>query len=248
MFLSYSAGGAMPWPRQVAAAQLIPILLFLLCFAEGCTAPKHSWHQWAKAANGSPSQAAPLNLLGLPPDIRPPLLRPPYQLGDGATAGPKFDLAARNPGFPATYIAAVLVDLTAPGNRLHLVWAGPDARFGPMGPWRSSAGRGRLGLDCDEVAQSNTVDSWCTPKGVFPVAGFDDHLECSPSCRYVTWVIYEPRFIAIHSHTEIPPYPASHGCVRVPLDVAKLIHNNSLVGVTRIHVYGKWTRAGGLLK
>jgi hypothetical protein len=214
----------------------------------GCAAHKQTWNQWLAAAKGAPTQVPALGLPEIPPDAQQFPLRPSYQPGDGATAGRGFDLEARNPDFPATYIAAVHVSLTAPSNLVQLVWAGPNAHLGPVGPWRSSAGRGVLTVDCDDVEGSNILDSWCTPKGVFPVTGFDDRLRSSPSCRYVTWVIYEPRFIAIHSHSDIPPYPASHGCIRVPLEVAKLIHNNSLAGVTRIHIYGRWMRAGGLLK
>lgn len=247
MLMSYLAVRLRSPRRGVLCVKILPMLVVLAWLGAGCAAPKRTWQQWMTAAKGAPAQASP-GLPELPSDTHPPLYRPSYRLGDGASVGPYSDLAARNPGFPATYISVVQVDLTAPSNSLHLTWAGPDADLGPTGPWRSSAGRGKLGMDCDDVEQSNTVDSWCTPKGAFPIAGFDDCLESAPYCRYVTWVIHEPRFIAIHSHTEIPPYPASHGCIRVPVDVAKLIHNNSLAGVTRIHIYGKWTRVGGLVR
>jgi hypothetical protein len=199
----------------------------------------------AMTKDGSGTQPA----LGVPEpstEAKPVIYRPDYLTGEAARVGPKFDLASRNPGFPDTYIAVVHIDLTAPSNAVHLAWSGPDAAIGPTGPWRSSAGRGQPCFDCNEVEDSNTKDSWCTPKGVFAVAGFDDHLNAVPSCRYVTWVIHEPRFIAIHSHTEIPNQAVSHGCIRVPLEVAKLIHNNSIAGVTRVHIYGEWTRPVGL--
>jgi len=190
--------------------------------------------------------ATSLGVPKLAPDAPVVVYRPGYQAGDGARASGKFNLDARNPDFPATHIAAIHIDLTAPSNSLQLVWEGPEAELGPTGPWRSSAGRGQPCYDCNEVEDSNTVDSWCTPKGVFAVAGFDDRLHAVPSCRYVTWVVHEPRFIAIHSHDDIPTQAVSHGCIRVPLDVAKLIHNNSLAGVTLVHVYGQWTRPVGL--
>lgn len=182
----------------------------------------------------------------VPRGVAPPQYRPPYQWGDAAVVGPKLDLAARNPDFPATHIAVVQVDVTAPSNSVHLVWSGPLAFQAPVGPWRSSVGRGSPGMDCNDVVDSNTLDSYCTPKGVFPMAGFDDRLNCAPACCYVSWVIHAPRYIAIHSHTEIPFQPASHGCIRVPLELAKLIHNNSLAGVTLVHIYGTWTRPMGL--
>ena len=77
-------------------------------------------------------------------------------------------------------------------------------------------------------------------KGVFPVVGFSDHLQSTPICLYATWVVHAPRYIAIHSHTKLPKTPASSGCIRMPYSTAKLIHNNSKVGVTLIHIYGTW--------
>ena len=51
-----------------------------------------------------------------------------------------------------------------------------------------------------------------------------------------------PRAIAIHAHPNIPNYPASSGCVRLEEHAAKLIHNNSIAGVTQVIVDGTWTR------
>jgi hypothetical protein len=112
----------------------------------------------------------------------------------------------------------------------------------PTGPWNHTPGRGGDCVDCDKVADSNMVDSRCTPKGSFPVVGFADHLHQNPTCLYATWVLYAPRYIAIHSHTELPRVPASSGCIRMPYATAKLIHNNSVVGVTIVTIYGKWER------
>jgi len=226
--------------------KISPLLVLLLQLAAGCATHKQSWAEWMIV----PSAAREPGLPGVPEPSAYATnfpFRPDYEKGQGAVPGPGFDVRARNPGFPSTYIATVHVDLTAPSNTVHLVWAGPGAADGPTGSWRSSAGRGQPCFDCNEVEDSNTVDSWCTPKGVFLVAGFDDRLRAVPECRYVTWVIHQPRFIAIHSHHEIPPASVSHGGIRGPLELAKLIHNNSIAGVTRIHIYGKWTRPVGLL-
>lgn len=221
-------------------------LTLLAVFATGCATRKRTWGDWQAAADPSGSGWSVLGVPELPMDAPPPLYRPPYQRGDAAVVGKEMDLAMRNPDFPATYLAAVHVDLTGPSNSVQLVWSGPMANLGPVGPWRSCPGRGTPDKDCNDVGDSNTLDSWCTPKGVFPVAGFDDRLNAVPSCCYVTWVIHDPRYIAIHSHTEIPYQSVSHGCIRVPHEVAKLIHNNSIAGVTLIHIYGTWTRPAGL--
>jgi hypothetical protein len=50
-----------------------------------------------------------------------------------------------------------------------------------------------------------------------------------------------PREIAFHSHSTVPEYAASHGCVRLSEHAAQLIHNNSVVGSTEVIVDGVWT-------
>jgi hypothetical protein len=189
---------------------------------------------------------APLNLASEPwPEFSaasmPTLMAAPgYEIGDGARVSPGFDLKMRNPDFPGTYIEAVHVDLSTPTNGLRLRWTGPLSSSGPTGPWRLTSGRGSEGVDCDDEVDSNTVDSLCTPKGAFRVAGFADHLQQTPYCRYATWVLHAPRYIAIHSHFSLPADPASAGCVRVSPATAKLIHNNSRVGLTVIQITGAW--------
>jgi len=218
----------------------------LACVATGCATPKRTWADWMAARaemTSVPAAFVPPPIAGQP---SPPVYHPDYTNGSPAHVGGRMNLQARNPDFPATHIEMVYIDLTCPSNAVHLAWAGPLAELGPAGPWRSSAGRGQPCYDCNEVGDSNTQDSWCTPKGVFTVAGFDDHLEAVPACCYATWVIHKPRFIAIHSHRDIPFQAESHGCIRVPFDVAQLIHNNSLAGVTRVCIYGEWTRPMGL--
>lgn len=227
--------------------KVTPLLVVLLQLATGCATQKQSWAEWMAATN-TVYEPAPFGVLEPSPYATNFLYHPDYNKGEAAVPGRGFNLKSRNPDFPETYIATIHVDLTIPSNSVHLVWSGPLASMGPTGPWRSSAGRGQPCYDCDGVEDSNTVDSWCTPKGVFPVAGFDDRLHSVPACRYVTWVIHEPRFVGIHSHKEIPFQSVSHGCIRVPFEVAKLIHNNSLAGVTVVHIYGKWTRPIGLRK
>ena len=170
-------------------------------------------------------------------------LAPGYQAGDGARAGGGFDLETRNPDFPRTYIETIHINLSSPTDGVSLKWTGPDASLGPVGPWRMTPGRGAEGMDCDDAAISNTFGSLCTPKGVFAVKGFADHLEEVPTCYYATWVVHEPRYVAIHSHTDLPETPASAGCIRVPFEAAKLIHNNSVVGVTVVSISGTWSRA-----
>ncbi len=218
---------------------------WLLCgplFFMGCSQPqyKKTWQDWMEDPNlSTPAMLAYPNF---PEDDREFLFAEGYEIGDGARVGADFNLAMRNPDFPKTYIEAVYLDVTSPNHWLSLSWTGPRAQVGPVGPWRANPGRGKPNFDCNDITGSNMIDSWCTPKGVFPAAGFADHLDGVTECHYVTWVVHEPRYIGLHSHRIIPKHSASHGCIRVPYDVAQLIHNNSRVGLTLIHIDGQWTR------
>jgi hypothetical protein len=225
------------------AAQISSALLIIL-FATGCSSTKQSWGDWMRTKHSKGfSAVAPAipEKTGLTNNFT---IAPRYRIGSGAHVKPGFDLKMRNPNFPQTHIAVVDVNLAAPTNGIRLGWAGPGANEAPTGPWRLTSGAGRPGLNCDDVIDSNTPESYCTPKGLFPVAGFADHLNSNVRCRYATWVVHEPRYVAIHSHSELPAKPSSAGCIRVPYEVAKLIHNNAIVGVTIIHIHGRWDPEG----
>lgn len=70
-----------------------------------------------------------------------------------------------------------------------------------------------------------------TPLGVWhvyrKVGGFD-------------WVLYYPNYFlrgfAVHGYPDVPPYPASHGCVRIPMWVATRVYGEIALG-TAIYVY-----------
>lgn len=50
---------------------------------------------------------------------------------------------------------------------------------------------------------------------------------------------FHPDGIAIHGYGSVPPYPASHGCVRVTVPAMNAIWADGLTPVgTAIHVYG----------
>jgi len=56
--------------------------------------------------------------------------------------------------------------------------------------------------------------------------------------------MYNPVFFistvfAIHGDTYVPQGPASHGCVRIPMDVAAFFHKMVTTPGTQVHVYGK---------
>ena len=56
--------------------------------------------------------------------------------------------------------------------------------------------------------------------------------------------MYNPVFFigtayAIHGDTEVPLAPVSHGCIRIPMDVAAFFHTMVTTPGTQVHVYGK---------
>ncbi len=177
-------------------------------------------------------------------DRRPPETRPPESdtpdsaelYADGAA-----DMSLRNADFPGTYISRIDVDLTSPQQYVRLTWSGPLAARQETGPFHSSPGAGTGSNDCDDMAECNREDSNCTPKGEFSVEAFSDYMKSHPEARFVTWFL-SSRAIALHSYPNVPYYPASHGCVRLNEHAAQLIHNNSLMGKTKVTVGGTWTR------
>ena len=70
-----------------------------------------------------------------------------------------------------------------------------------------------------------------TPVGVWhvyrKVQGFD-------------WVLYYPSYFlrgfAVHGYPDVPPYPASHGCVRIPMWIAQTVYGQIPYG-SAIYVY-----------
>jgi len=56
--------------------------------------------------------------------------------------------------------------------------------------------------------------------------------------------MYNPDFFigtayAVHGDTFVPVYPASHGCVRIPMDIANFFHTLIKTPGTEVFVYGK---------
>jgi len=54
------------------------------------------------------------------------------------------------------------------------------------------------------------------------------------------WVLYYPSYFlrgfAVHGYPDVPPYPASHGCARVPMWVATTMYADMPPGST-VYVY-----------
>ena len=81
------------------------------------------------------------------------------------------------------------------------------------------------------VVAASTGATGNTPLGLWhvyrKVSGFD-------------WVLYYPNYFlrgfAVHGYPDVPPYPASHGCVRIPMWVATRVYGEIVLG-TAIYVY-----------
>ena len=81
------------------------------------------------------------------------------------------------------------------------------------------------------VVATSTGATGNTPDGVWhvyrKVIGFD-------------WVLYYPssflRGFAVHGYPDVPPYPASHGCARIPMWIATTIYADIAYG-SAIYVY-----------
>jgi L,D-transpeptidase-like protein len=146
------------------------------------------------------------------------------------------------PNDDSTYIKEISVSLDDPDHWLTLTWTGPNADSQETGPFRTSPGAGLRGLSCDDEATSRRSGSKCTPKGTYPVQGFQRRLNSDSRATYVTWFM-QRRGIALHYFPTVPEYAASHGCVRIESeDVARLIQNNSRVDETQVVVSGTWTK------
>ncbi len=74
-----------------------------------------------------------------------------------------------------------------------------------------------------------------TPVGQFAVYRKVDGFDPSP-----LGTLYEPSYFvggyAIHGNPSVPPYPASHGCVRVPMWIAPTMFAELVIG-TPVDVY-----------
>jgi len=82
------------------------------------------------------------------------------------------------------------------------------------------------------------VDGECdvavTPGGSFRIGRKAAGLEVAPLGE-LWWPMYFNRGIAIHGSPSVPPYPASHGCIRIPMYAAPTFYNQVSAG-TRVHV------------
>lgn len=72
--------------------------------------------------------------------------------------------------------------------------------------------------------------------GNTPVGRFSVYRKVSGS----DWVLFYPSYFlggfAVHGYPDVPPYPASHGCARIPMWIAQTVYSRIAYGST-VYVY-----------
>jgi hypothetical protein len=76
-----------------------------------------------------------------------------------------------------------------------------------------------------------------TPTGDFRTTVFMPGWVAVPLGLMYNPVFFISTVYAIHGDTFVPVYPASHGCVRVPMDIANFFHNLVQTPGTEVFVY-----------
>jgi peptidoglycan hydrolase-like protein with peptidoglycan-binding domain len=89
--------------------------------------------------------------------------------------------------------------------------------------------------DCSSSGCAQAV----TPNGTYNTTVFMPGWVTVPLGAMYNPVFFISTVYAIHGDTYVPVGPASHGCVRVPMDVANFFHTLVKTPGTQVHVYGK---------
>jgi peptidoglycan hydrolase-like protein with peptidoglycan-binding domain len=89
--------------------------------------------------------------------------------------------------------------------------------------------------DCGSYGCAQAV----TPNGTFYTTVYMPGWVQVPLGEMYNPVFFIGTEFAIHGDTYVPVGPASHGCVRVPMDVADFFHKTITTPGTQVYVYGK---------
>jgi peptidoglycan hydrolase-like protein with peptidoglycan-binding domain len=147
-------------------------------------------------------------------------------LGRDGVAGPQVEAAlakASKPGPMAPGGAATRIEIDVARQVLFHWVNGNLARILPV-----STGSG------ERYCVDGECDVAVTPGGSFRIGRKAEGLEVSPLGE-LWWPMYFNGGIAIHGSPSIPPYPASHGCIRIPMYAAPTFYNEVGAG-TRVMV------------
>lgn len=86
------------------------------------------------------------------------------------------------------------------------------------------------------VHVSTGAGSTPTPAGTFSVFRKEKMSWSVPFSQWLPWASYFFQGIAFHEYRDVPTYPASHGCVRVPEPEARFLYGFADMG-TKVVVY-----------
>jgi peptidoglycan hydrolase-like protein with peptidoglycan-binding domain len=78
-----------------------------------------------------------------------------------------------------------------------------------------------------------------TPNGTYYINSFYPGWIQVPLGEMYNSLFFIDTEYAIHGDTFVPVYPDSHGCVRIPMDIASWFYKMVKVPGTQVHVYGK---------
>ena len=150
-------------------------------------------------------------------------------LGTGATG--VFDTRTWNAVVALQGWSGLVRDgIVGPRTRAALTTARPPAPWGGLRRGLELDLRRQVLLVVDHgtvlraVHASTAAPGYVTPVGRFPVYA---RARRSWSVRYRVWLDYALYFFgghAIHGYPSVPAYPASHGCVRLPLADAAFVY------------------------
>ena len=86
---------------------------------------------------------------------------------------------------------------------------------------------------------SNGCSQAVTPNGTYNTTVYMSGWVKVPLGAMYNPVFFISTVFAIHGDDYVPQGPASHGCVRIPMDVANFFHKMVKTPGTQVHVYGK---------
>ena len=84
------------------------------------------------------------------------------------------------------------------------------------------------------VHTSSGAPGYTTPAGTFEVFRKEVNSWSVPYQVWLPWASYFNAGIAFHAYPDVPAYPASHGCVRVPEPEAEHLYDFARIGTTVI--------------
>jgi lipoprotein-anchoring transpeptidase ErfK/SrfK len=84
------------------------------------------------------------------------------------------------------------------------------------------------------VHTSSGAPSTPTPSGSYSVFRKEKNSWSVPFQQWLPYASYFNAGIAFHEYAQVPTYPASHGCVRVPSPEAKYVYRFATIGTAVI--------------